>query len=120
MSALLRKRHAHGHRGEHAPATPRPKGTGTIATPAGVRHAAVLGIGGYRPTRVVDNHEICQVLDSTDEWIRERSGIISRHFAGPEGESVVDMSEAAARGAIEMAGIAARAGITAQARGLAS
>ena len=105
MSALLRKRHAHGHRGEHAPATPRPKGTGTIATPAGVRHAAVLGIGGYRPTRVVDNHEICQVLDSTDEWIRERSGIAARHQAGPD-ESVVDMATSAGRAALEAAGVA--------------
>jgi 3-oxoacyl-[acyl-carrier-protein] synthase III len=86
-------------------AVPSPKGTGTLSTPAGVRHAAVLGIGGYRPKRVVDNHEICKVLDSTDEWIRERSGIVTRHFAGPEGESVVDMSEAAASDAIEMAGI---------------
>jgi len=84
---------------------PKPKGTGKITTRPGSRHAAVLGVGAYRPRRVVDNHEICEVLDSTDEWIRERSGIITRHFAG-EGESVIDMAEAAAKGAIEMAGIA--------------
>ncbi|MDO5503610.1 MAG: beta-ketoacyl-ACP synthase III [Actinomycetia bacterium] len=84
---------------------PQPKGTGSIATLSGSRHAAILGIGGYRPKRVVDNHEICEVLDSNDQWIRERSGIVTRHFAGDDGESVVDMSEAAAQQAIEMAGI---------------
>ena len=83
---------------------PQPKGTGSITTVSGARHAGILGVGAYRPRRVVDNHEICEVLDSSDEWIRERSGIITRHFAG-DGESVVDMSEAAARDAIAMAGI---------------
>ena len=85
-------------------AAPTPKGTGSIATLAGSRHASILGVGAYRPRRVVDNHEICEVLDSSDEWIRERSGIITRHIAG-EGESVIEMSEVAAKGAIEMAGI---------------
>lgn len=83
---------------------PTPKGTGTIATLAGSRHAAILGVGAYRPKRVVDNHEICKVLDSSDQWIRERSGIVTRHIAGDD-ESVIDMSEAAAKDAIEMAGI---------------
>lgn len=86
-------------------AAPSPKGTGTIASLPGAQHAAILGVGGYRPKRIVDNHEICEVLDSSDEWIRERSGIVTRHIAGDDNESVVDMSEAAARGAIEMAGI---------------
>ena len=72
--------------------TLEPKGTGSITTHPGTRHAAILGVGGYRPKRVVDNHEICEVHDSSDEWIRERSGIVTRHFAG-DGESVVDMSE---------------------------
>lgn len=90
---------------EQEPTGPQPKGTGTITTLPGNRHAAILGVGGYRPERVVDNDEICEVLDSSDEWIRERSGIITRHFAAKDGESVVDMSEAAAKDAIAMAGI---------------
>jgi 3-oxoacyl-[acyl-carrier-protein] synthase III len=101
--SLLRKKHHPVSTPEDVTA-PAPKGTGAIHTRPGVRHAAVLGIGGYRPKRVVDNHEICKHLDSTDEWIRERSGIVTRHFAG-DGESVVDMSEAATMAAIEMAGI---------------
>ncbi len=72
------------------------------STPA--QHARILGIGGYRPRRVVPNSEIVDRIDSSDEWIRERSGIIERRFAG-EGESVVDMSEFASRPALEMAGI---------------
>ena len=71
---------------------------------APAEHARILGIGGYRPRRVVPNSEIVERIDSSDEWIRERSGIIERRYAG-EGESVVDMSEFAARPALEMAGI---------------
>jgi 3-oxoacyl-[acyl-carrier-protein] synthase-3 len=53
---------------------------------------------------VVSNEEICQKIDSSDEWIRSRSGIVSRRFAGPE-ESVVDMAVAAGGKAIAAAGI---------------
>jgi 3-oxoacyl-[acyl-carrier-protein] synthase III len=52
----------------------------------------------------VPNSEIVDLIDSSDEWIRERSGIVSRRFAAPE-ETVVDMSEAAAREAITAAGL---------------
>ena len=62
------------------------------------------GIGGYRPRRIVPNSEIVDRIDSSDEWIRERSGIIERRWAG-DGESVIDMSMFAARPALEMAGI---------------
>ncbi|MFQ6173198.1 beta-ketoacyl-ACP synthase III [Oryzobacter sp. R7] len=72
----------------------------------GRRHARILGVGGYRPRRIVPNSEIVERIDSSDEWIRERSGIIERRWAG-EGESVVDMSLFAARPALEMAGITA-------------
>jgi 3-oxoacyl-[acyl-carrier-protein] synthase-3 len=85
---------------------PSPKGTGTLATTTGATHARILGIGGYRPERVVPNSEIVGKIDSSDEWIRERSGIISRRFAAPE-ETVVDMSEHATRQALEMAGLEA-------------
>ncbi len=67
-------------------------------------HARVLGMGAYRPERVVTNDEICEHIDSTDEWIRQRSGIETRRFARPD-ETVIDMSEHACREALEMAGI---------------
>ncbi len=76
-------------------------------TPAvGAPHARILSVGSYRPERVVTNEEICRTIDSSDQWIRERSGIVSRRFAAP-GESVTDMAEQAARAAIERADIAA-------------
>jgi len=77
-----------------------------ITTAVGAEHARILGVGGYRPARIVTNEEICERIDSTDEWIRERSGIVTRRFAAPD-ESVVDMSLAAAGKALANAGIAA-------------
>ena len=68
-----------------------------------VQHARISGIGGYRPTRIVPNSEIVERIASSDEWIRERSGIIERRWAG-EGESVIDMSVFAAEPALAMAG----------------
>src|SRR6476619_4064664 len=75
-----------------------------ISAPRGAEYARILGLGAYRPSRVVTNAEICERIDSSDEWIRERSGIESRRFAAPD-ESVIDMSVAAAGKAIAHAGI---------------
>ncbi|HQY98254.1 MAG TPA: beta-ketoacyl-ACP synthase III [Phycicoccus sp.] len=68
------------------------------------RHSRISGVGGYRPKRVVPNSEIVDRIDSSDEWIRERSGIIERRIAG-EGEGIIEMSSWAAEPALEMAGI---------------
>jgi 3-oxoacyl-[acyl-carrier-protein] synthase III len=78
--------------------------SGTIRLGAGSPYARILGVGAHRPERVVTNEEICQRIDSSDEWIRERSGIVTRHFAAPD-ETVVDMSVSAARRAIEASGL---------------
>ena len=69
--------------------------------------AAVLGLGTHRPTRVVTNAEVCELIDSTDEWIRERSGIETRRYGGPE-DSVVEMGVAAGAKALAAAGVDAR------------
>lgn len=79
--------------------------TTRIRAAKGAAHARLMGIGAYRPSRVVTNDEICAHIDSSDAWIRERSGIVSRRFAG-DGESVVDMSVAAAGKALAQAGVA--------------
>ncbi|MCQ4121087.1 beta-ketoacyl-ACP synthase III [Rhodococcus tibetensis] len=76
-----------------------------IATLTGGRQSALLGLGVYRPERVVTNDEICELIDSTDEWIQSRSGIRNRRFAA-EDENVVTMSIAAGREAIAASGIA--------------
>ncbi|NIY78679.1 ketoacyl-ACP synthase III [Celeribacter sp. HF31] len=66
--------------------------------------AVVTGVGHYLPARVVENAEFEQTLDTTDEWIRTRSGIERRHFAA-EGETTSMLGAAAARAALEDAGI---------------
>lgn len=78
--------------------------TATIRTQERAEFARIMSVGVYRPERVVTNAEICTMIDSSDEWIQERSGIIERRFAALD-ESVVDMAEAAARNAIEAAGV---------------
>ena len=76
----------------------------TITPAKGAEHARILAVGAYRPERVVTNDEICERIDSSDQWIRERSGIVSRRWAAPD-ETVTDMAEAASRVALERAGI---------------
>lgn len=78
--------------------------TVTIAPGEGASGTRLLGIGAYRPERVVSNEEVCEKIDSTTEWIYERSGILNRRFASPE-ESVVMMASAAAERAVRSAGI---------------
>ena len=68
--------------------------------------AVVRGVGHYLPTRVVPNSEFEKTLDTTDEWIRARSGIERRHFAA-EGETTSQMATVAARNALKMAGLEA-------------
>jgi 3-oxoacyl-[acyl-carrier-protein] synthase III len=75
-----------------------------LAVRTGAPFSAIMGIGGYRPRRVVDNAEICTWIDSSDEWIRTRSGIIERRWAA-EDETVQMMSVAAARKAMSRAGV---------------
>lgn len=72
--------------------------------PAEQPHVSYLGIGVYRPRRVVPNSEIVDQIDSSDEWIKTRSGIESRHFAEDD-ETILLMSTKAAQRAIKAAGI---------------
>ncbi|QPM89462.1 beta-ketoacyl-ACP synthase III [Pseudooceanicola algae] len=64
--------------------------------------AVATGVGHYLPERVVPNSEFESFLDTSDEWIRTRSGIERRHFAA-EGETTSQMATMAARKALEMA-----------------
>jgi 3-oxoacyl-[acyl-carrier-protein] synthase III len=66
----------------------------------------IHGLGIYRPEVIVTNEDICQWIDSSDEWIRQRTGIVTRHRADKD-TSVIDMAEAAAHAALEDAGIEA-------------
>jgi 3-oxoacyl-(acyl-carrier-protein) synthase III len=66
----------------------------------GAQHARILGIGAYRPSLVIPNSEVVEAIESSDEWIQQRSGIKQRRWAAPE-ETVQLMSVAAARQALE-------------------
>jgi 3-oxoacyl-[acyl-carrier-protein] synthase-3 len=68
-----------------------------------VTRSVVTGVGGYLPERVVTNDDLAKVVDTSDEWIRERTGIRQRHKAA-EGETTSDLAVAAARRALEAAG----------------
>ena len=67
--------------------------------------STILSVGAYRPSRLVPNSEIVDLIDSSDEWIIQRTGIESRRFAG-EDESVVDMAIGAAEQALSRAKLA--------------
>ena len=68
--------------------------------------AVVRGVGHYLPKRIVPNSEFEETLDTSDEWIKARSGIERRHFAA-EGETTSDLAVAAANAALKDAGLSA-------------
>ena len=68
-------------------------------------NSAILSVGAYRAPRLVSNEEIVSKIDSSDEWIRQRTGIETRRFADSDVD-VIDMAEAASLEAIKRAGIA--------------
>ncbi len=68
-------------------------------------HSAITGTGSCLPERVVTNQELEEMVDTTDEWIRERTGILQRHIAG-EKETTASMGAKAAREALDAAGLA--------------
>ncbi|MBB2175953.1 beta-ketoacyl-ACP synthase III [Gluconacetobacter johannae] len=70
------------------------------------RRSLMVGFGGYLPDRIVTNDELAARLDTSDEWIRARTGITQRHIAGPN-DSAVSMAAAAASRALEYAGVSA-------------
>ncbi len=70
----------------------------------GVTRAVVKGYGHYLPERVVENAEFAETLDTSDEWIRTRTGIERRHFAA-DGQKTSDLAVKAARMALDKAGM---------------
>jgi 3-oxoacyl-[acyl-carrier-protein] synthase III len=68
-----------------------------------VRRSAVTGVGGYLPDEIVTNDDLAKFVDTSDEWIRERTGIQMRRRAGPD-QAVSDLAVAAATQALSAAG----------------
>ena len=75
-----------------------------LPTPDTSHRSTILSLGTYRPSRVVKNDELAVRIESSDEWIRERTGITERRFGGPD-ETVVTMGFEAAKQALEQAEI---------------
>ena len=68
-----------------------------------VRRSAVTGVGGYLPDEIVTNDDLAKFVDTSDEWIRERTGIRMRRRASPD-QAVSDLAVEAARQALSAAG----------------
>ncbi len=66
-------------------------------------YARITGTGSYLPEKVLTNHDLEKMVETSDQWIRERTGIEKRHIAAP-GETTCDLAETAARRAMEAAG----------------
>ena len=69
-----------------------------------VTRSRVLSAGSYLPARVVTNDELAKTIDTSDEWIRQRTGIRQRYIAA-EGELTSDLAIAASKQALENAGL---------------
>ena len=69
------------------------------------RRAILVGTGAYLPEQIVTNAQMAERVDTSDEWIVERTGIRQRHFSAPH-ETAAYMGAAAARCALEQAGMA--------------
>ena len=68
-----------------------------------ITYARIAGTGSYLPEKVLTNKDLEATVDTTDKWIRERTGIVKRHVA-VEGQTTCDLAEQAGRRAIEAAG----------------
>ncbi|NOX35996.1 MAG: ketoacyl-ACP synthase III [Calditrichaeota bacterium] len=69
-----------------------------------MKNARIIGVGHYVPERVVTNHDLEKMMDTSDEWIRERTGIVTRHWVR-EGETITDLAYNATNMALERAGL---------------
>lgn len=72
-----------------------------------MKYSRIIGTGGYLPEKVLSNHDLEKMVDTSDEWITDRTGIKKRHVAA-DNETTCDLAEHAARAAIEAAGIKAK------------
>jgi 3-oxoacyl-[acyl-carrier-protein] synthase III len=75
--------------------------------PGEVTYSRIAGTGGYLPERVLTNADLARMVDTTDDWIVDRTGVRKRHIAA-EGETTCDLAEHASRRALEAAGVGPR------------
>jgi 3-oxoacyl-[acyl-carrier-protein] synthase-3 len=68
-----------------------------------MKYSRITGTGGYLPEKVLSNHDLEKIMDTSDDWIRDRTGISKRHIAAGD-ETTCDLAEIAATRAMEAAG----------------
>ncbi|MGL4649077.1 MAG: hypothetical protein ACRC1H_06700, partial [Caldilineaceae bacterium] len=101
---------AHGHAAAGSllrPPQPAPRAP--LGAPAGDhrRYAQIVGWGMHVPDKIITNKDLEQIVDTTDDWIRDRTGIEERHVAADPRETSATLGAAAARKALDMADIPA-------------
>jgi 3-oxoacyl-[acyl-carrier-protein] synthase-3 len=69
-----------------------------------LKYSRIIGTGGYLPEKVLTNQDLERMVDTTDQWIRERTGIMQRHIAA-EDQTTSDLAEQAARRAMDAANL---------------
>src|SRR5438270_2082995 len=69
-----------------------------------MQRSRIIGTGAYLPEKVLTNDDLSKIVDTSDAWIRERTGIGARRVAAPD-EATSDMAAAAGKKALKMAGI---------------
>src|SRR5690606_41572048 len=76
-----------------------------MLTPAtGAAGSRIVGLGHFQPEKTLTNDDIAQLVETNDEWIRSRTGIVTRHVADDD-TTLADIATAAARHALDDAGI---------------
>lgn len=70
-----------------------------------MKKSKITGVGHFLPERIVTNHELAKLMDTSDDWIRERTGISERRFFDPEKDTVANMAARASEIAIQNAGL---------------
>lgn len=86
--------------------TPTPSTAGEVTlSSTGRRYAQIIGWGYHVPSKVITNKELEQIVDTTDEWIRDRTGIEERHVAADPKETSASLAVIAARKALEVADV---------------
>ncbi len=76
-----------------------------LPQPGGARYAQIVGWGYHVPSKVITNHDLEQIVDTSDEWIRTRTGIEERRVAADPNETTASLAAAAARKALDVADV---------------
>ena len=73
-----------------------------------MKHSKVMGVGHYVPENIITNDDLTEFIDTSDEWIRERTGIEERRWFNPDKDTVANMATRASRMALDRAGMEAK------------